>query len=192
MSILVPHIESERLILRLPIADDASGILRFYRENAAHLAPYEPLKPDTFYEPFYWEARIRAVREEYRHDRAMRCFLFRRDDPDTPIGAVNFSGFMRGAAHYCNLGYSVAASAEGRGYMSEILPVACAFVFDELRFHRIQANYMPHNVRSGKLLRRLGFVVEGYARDYLMIAGRWEDHVLTSLTNPRWAPADAP
>jgi ribosomal-protein-alanine N-acetyltransferase len=43
-------------------------------------------------------------------------------------------------------------------------------------------------VRSGRLLRALGFVVEGYARDYLQINGRWEDHILTSLTNQACAP----
>lgn len=46
------------------------------------------------------------------------------------------------------------------------------------------ANYVPTNERSGRLLRRLGFTVEGYARDYLFIDGAWRDHVLTSLTNP--------
>jgi ribosomal-protein-alanine N-acetyltransferase len=48
------------------------------------------------------------------------------------------------------------------------------------------ANYMPHNRRSGNVLKRAGFVVEGYARDYLMINGKWEDHIFTSLTNPHW------
>jgi ribosomal-protein-alanine N-acetyltransferase len=28
--------------------------------------------------------------------------------------------------------------------------------------------------------------VEGYARDYLFLDGVWQDHVLTSLTNPAW------
>jgi ribosomal-protein-alanine N-acetyltransferase len=32
--------------------------------------------------------------------------------------------------------------------------------------------------------------VEGYARDYLYINGCWEDHILTSRTNPDWKPAD--
>ncbi|MDQ1883749.1 30S ribosomal protein S5 alanine N-acetyltransferase, partial [Aeromonas salmonicida] len=27
------------------------------------------------------------------------------------------------------------------------------------------------------------FEREGYARDYLMINGRWEDHILTALLN---------
>ena len=46
------------------------------------------------------------------------------------------------------------------------------------------ANYMPTNEASGKVLKRLGFTVEGYARDYLCLNGKWEDHILTSLTNP--------
>ena len=46
------------------------------------------------------------------------------------------------------------------------------------------ANYMPINERSGRLLRSLGFQVEGYARDYLYVGGAWRDHVLTALTNP--------
>jgi ribosomal-protein-alanine N-acetyltransferase len=48
------------------------------------------------------------------------------------------------------------------------------------------ANYMPTNKRSGNLLERLGFTVEGYAKDYLLINGSWRDHLLTSGTNPNW------
>jgi ribosomal-protein-alanine N-acetyltransferase len=42
---------------------------------------------------------------------------------------------------------------------------------------------MPRNEKSAKLLKRLNFTIEGYARDYLFIDGKWEDHILTSLTN---------
>lgn len=37
---------------------------------------------------------------------------------------------------------------------------------------------------SARLLERLGFVKEGYAREYLHIDGAWRDHVLTARTNP--------
>lgn len=43
---------------------------------------------------------------------------------------------------------------------------------------------MPANERSARLLARLGFERKGYARAYLKIAGRWEDHILTARINP--------
>lgn len=72
--------------------------------------------------------------------------------------------------------------------MTEALKVAIDYVFTELNIHRIVANYLPHNQRSAKLLKRLGFAVEGYACDYLMINGQWQDRFLTSLTNHNWKP----
>jgi ribosomal-protein-alanine N-acetyltransferase len=71
--------------------------------------------------------------------------------------------------------------------MSEALTALIAYAFNDLRLHRIMANYMPSNERSARVLQRLGFQVEGYARDYLFLAGRWQDHIMTSLTNPSWS-----
>jgi len=45
------------------------------------------------------------------------------------------------------------------------------------------ANHAPSNERSEKMLRRLGFEREGYAKAYLKIADKWEDMVLNSLIN---------
>lgn len=47
--------------------------------------------------------------------------------------------------------------------------------------HRIMANYMPHNHRSGNLLKKIGFKPEGYAKAYLQINGEWQDYILMSL-----------
>ena len=71
--------------------------------------------------------------------------------------------------------------------MSESLRVAIRFMFEELNLHRIEANYIADNKRSGKLLERLGFVKEGIAKKYLLINGTWQDHILTSLTNHNWS-----
>ena len=107
------------------------------------------------------------------------------------LGHVNFSTIVRGAWHCCNLGYDLDAARQGQGLMTEALEAAIAFVFESWNLHRIQANYVPTNERSGKVLRRLGFTVEGYARDYLLIGGAWRDHVLTARTNPTWSAARA-
>lgn len=83
------------------------------------------------------------------------------------------------------MGYALAESAQGHGYMTEAARAGIEFIFQEIRLHRIMANYMPHNVRSAAVLQRLGFTIEGTARNYLFLADAWQDHVLTSLTNPK-------
>lgn len=67
--------------------------------------------------------------------------------------------------------------------MFEALQVAIKYMLSEVGLHRIMANHMPHNERSAKLLKRLGFEVEGLARSYLKINGVWQDHVLTARIN---------
>jgi ribosomal-protein-alanine N-acetyltransferase len=104
------------------------------------------------------------------------------------VGTCNYTNVVRGPFLACNLGYQVARSHQGRGFMSEALRATNAFVFAEMRLHRIMANYRPENERSARLLERLGFAREGLARDYLFIDGEWRDHVLTALVNPRFAP----
>jgi len=70
--------------------------------------------------------------------------------------------------------------------MSEAVRIGIDYMFAEMNLHRISANYLPHNTQSAALLKRLGFTVEGFARDYVRIEGRWQDHILTSLLNPDW------
>jgi len=70
--------------------------------------------------------------------------------------------------------------ATTKGLMFEALDAAVRYAFGPLDFHRVMANYMPRNERSGRLLERLGFEKEGYAKRYLKIDGLWEDHVLTA------------
>jgi len=182
------HLESGRLVLRMGTLAEVPEILRYYRDNQAHLAPFDPARPPDFYTESFWQEQVRRNLHEYGADQSLRLFLFAHADPSRILGTVNFTAFVRGVSQSCNLGYGLAAEAVGNGYLTEVLPVALRFVFEGLAMHRIQANYMPHNERSGALLKRLGFVVEGYARAYLYINGVWRDHILTSLTNPNWQP----
>ncbi len=82
------------------------------------------------------------------------------------------------------LGYAIDHAHEGQGLMREALEATIEHVFAVLRLHRIQANYVPDNARSGRLLERLGFVREGLAKDYLFIDGAWRDHVLAARLSP--------
>ena len=55
------------------------------------------------------------------------------------------------------------------------------FAFDKLGLHRVEAACLPHNAPSRGLLAKSGFREEGFAREYLRINGRWQDHVLFAI-----------
>jgi ribosomal-protein-alanine N-acetyltransferase len=181
-----PDLTTERLVIRLAQPEDAPEIARYFRENREHLAPSRPLMSPQFYTEAFWATQVRANEAEFREGRSVRLFLFDRAQPRRVVGNANFTQIFRSPAHYCVLGYGLHKEYEGRGMMREGLEAALGYMFREQNLHRIEANYVPRNERSGGLLRRLGFVVEGYARDYLLLNGKWEDHVRTSLTNAEW------
>lgn len=182
----LPLITSDRLFLRAAIHEDIPLILKYFIHNKTYLTPFYPLWADGFFTEEYWQYQVENSFLELLNGQSLKLFIFTKKNPTVIIGTINFSNFVRGAAHFCYVGYSLAESKQGKGYMTEGLKAATQYLFQELNFHRVMANYMPHNRRSGNVLKRLGFVIEGYARDYLLINGQWEDHILTSLTNSNW------
>ncbi len=186
-------IDTPRLTLRLPGRAAAPRLVSYFETNRRHLTPWEPPFPKGLFTNTFWERRLAQNQQEYREGKSMRLVLFERDRPDGPvIGLANFTQFVRGAFMACTLGYSLDQDAQGQGLMFEGLGAALQHVFEELGMHRVQANYVPTNERSGNLLRRLGFQVEGYARDYIFINGAWRDHILTARVNGPSCTPDYP
>ncbi|MEO1432341.1 MAG: ribosomal protein S5-alanine N-acetyltransferase [Cyanobacteria bacterium J06633_8] len=185
MQLQQPRILTKRLLLRLAIPEDVALIVKFYAENRAYLTPFYPVWSEDFFTAEYWQNEVEEATREFFRGQSLRLLILSQTE-STIIGIINFRNFIRGAAQFCTVGYSLAEKEQGKGYMTEALQASIDYVFEELKMHRIMANYMPHNQSSGNLLKRLGFVVEGYARDYLLINNQWQDHILTSLTNPKW------
>jgi ribosomal-protein-alanine N-acetyltransferase len=186
MSSEPPILTSDRLLLRMAVIEDIPYILEYFTENKEYLTPFYPRWDENFFTSDYWQYQVETSFWEFFNNYSLKLFIYRKHQPRQILGTANFINFVYSAAQFCNLGYSLAQSAQGYGYMTEALSISTEYVFQELNLHRIMANYMPHNRPSGNVLKRLGFVVEGYARDYLMINGKWEDHIFTSLTNPHW------
>lgn len=187
----VPTIETERLLLTIPDVEAAPRMLAYVAENREHFAPWGPPEPSGYYTEEFWRERLKSARREFMQGTSMRLVLFFRDEPQGAVlGDCNFTNFVRGPFQACYLGYKISEQAQGRGLMREALAAAINYAFETLRLHRIMANYVPTNERSGRVLRRLGFTVEGYARDYLLVGGAWRDHILTSLTNTELKPED--
>ncbi len=179
-------LNTSRLILRLPNEADSVKLQAFDERNMGLMSPWrsaagEP-KIDHKTQLLKWD-------QEFKEGKSIRFLLFLKENSESEIiGFCNFSQIIRGPFQACYLGYHIDAALQGKGLMSEAVAKATEYMFETQKLHRIMANYMPSNERSARLLQKLGFVIEGHAKKYLLINGQWEDHILTSLTNENWIP----
>jgi [ribosomal protein S5]-alanine N-acetyltransferase len=183
------RLETPRLSLRLAEPHEAAVVAAYVQRNREHLGPWEPDPPPGFHDEAFWWERLAQLRREQAEDRQLRVHLFEKGTPAARvIGSVGLSNIVRGAFHNAQVGFGLDHAVEGRGLMREALEAVIAHAFGPMNLHRLEANHQPHNLRSAGLLRRLGFVPTGYARDYLRIGGEWRDHVQTARINPSWRP----
>jgi ribosomal-protein-alanine N-acetyltransferase len=183
---MIERIETDRLILRTGTAHDALRVLEYFERNRTFLGPYEPAQPPDFYTKPWLKKMILNDARAREAEEALRFWLFLKEEPETVIGSVRFSAVVRGAFQSCFLGYRLDGDLEGRGYMTEALKASIPYAFQQLRLHRIEANVMPWNIASRRVLVKLGFREEGLAKRYLKINGKWEDHVHFAMTTEDW------
>ncbi|NOI75288.1 30S ribosomal protein S5 alanine N-acetyltransferase [Vibrio coralliilyticus] len=173
------------IILRTAEPTDGQLISDYFIANRAHLKQWEPRREDAFFSESGWTQRLIKLNELHRMGLGYYLIIIDSESGEM-LGTVSFSNISRFPFHACNLGYSLGENAQGRGVMTRALKIAVNYMFSIQNIHRIMAGYMPRNQRSEAVLNRLGFKQEGFAEDYLLIDGRWEDHNLTSLINPNW------
>jgi len=79
---------------------------------------------------------------------------------------------------WAELAYELARAHWGKGIMSQALKVIISWAFRETIVERIHAYVRVDNIRSGKLLERLGFEREGRLRNYRICRGQpYDFHV---------------
>lgn len=169
---------TKRLCLRTIDASFAEKCVDYYARNRERFKRAIPAAP-----PDFFTARGQAERLWREFDAALdgeslRLYLFEIGDEEFEriLGDVSVYGIVRSNAQTGKLGFKSDESAEGRGFMFEALQKMVKFAFGEMCLRRIEAEVLPENVRSIKLLERLGFRKEGLARKCLEIEGVREDH----------------
>lgn len=181
------RLESQRLIMQEAQQIDILPIVEFLNKNHTFHQNFDPIRSKEYFTESFWTDKLESEKGLSFDQKGCQFFIKSLSDPITVIGFVNFSNVIRGCFQSCTVGYALDEHMQGQGFMTEALEACIVHIFSTQNLHRIQANYMPNNLRSAQLLSTLGFVIEGTAKDYLRINGAWEDHVLTSLINPNWS-----
>jgi ribosomal-protein-alanine N-acetyltransferase len=175
-----PVIRAPRVTLRPPVFADYAQWSRLREESRAFLAPWEPIWPVDDLTKLAFRRRIRRYQREVRNGTGYPFFVFSPDE-DTLLGGLTLAQIQRGVTQSGVLGYWMGAPHAGKGLMSAAVRALIRFAFDNLHLNRIEAACLPHNAASIQLLEKVGFSREGYARRYLCIDGRWQDHFLYGL-----------
>lgn len=174
------HLETNRLSILGINEVSVSALENYYLHNYDHLiggggfVPKKRSEIEAVYQQWY---------ENILNNQEVRFFIFLQHEL---IGIAGLTNIIKGAFHAAYLGYHLSQDKQNQGYMSEAITEIIDFGFYALNLHRIMANFRPDNLASGRVLEKVGFIKEGYAKDYLMVDGVWQDHILTAITNQHW------
>lgn len=177
-----PLIRSEGLLLRAPRMDDYVDWAQLRQESRSFLAPWEPVWPVDDLTRQSFRRRMKRYHDDMIADLAYTLFIF---EPTTGslMGGMTLGNVRRGVSQSATLGYWMGQPFAGRGIMTKAVRAMKVFAFEKLGLRRIEAGCIPNNIASIRVLEANGFEREGYAREYLCIAGVWQDHFLYACLN---------
>ena len=191
---------TERLTLKILGQDSAPLTTEFFLRNQEHFSRWEIDHPEEYYSVPYQQRVLAAEETQFLRSQAVRYYLFAADGmaPNdissasltqigsssagiAPIGTVCFQHICPAPDGSCRLGYRLDAAHTGRGYMTEALLCLIPKIFFYYRLHRIEADILPENLSSLRLVQRLGFTQEGVARGRYFCGGMYRDYLRYSL-----------
>ena len=176
-----PQIETTRLILREITLNDVDFYFRHFNNDKI-------VEGCCFPGP----KNLETAREElerycvslFRENRGVRWGITMKGDAEL-MGTCGFYDWVK-LAQRAEIGYDLDPDWWGRGIMTEALHAVLDYGFETMELNRVQVIIDSENVRSLKLVRRLGFKKEGVLRQRSYFNGRFRDDVCFSLLKKEW------
>lgn len=161
---------------------DLNSLFEIEIRNKEFFNQYAPNRDPEFYTLEGQMSRIEKI-EKNRENNLGYSFGIYLNDSQVLIGQIGLFKIERGPAQKGMVGYSLDKELNGKGYMTDALPLIIDFGFNQIKLHRIEAEVMPRNIGSIKILEKTGFHKEGIAKKNVMINGKWEDHQVLAIIN---------
>jgi [ribosomal protein S5]-alanine N-acetyltransferase len=179
------RLETQRLVLKSLEKQDSDMFYDFLMRNYEFFKPWSPKYEENYKKKEAYNAKMDYMIKEHSEGRTIKFFLFKKEDASKIIGTTVLSNVVRGPFLSCFLGYRIDEKENGNGYATEAIKKVVEYAFNELNLHRIEANIMPRNIASIKVVEKLGFTCEGISKKYLQINGVWEDHMHYVILNEK-------
>lgn len=175
MEKVFPIIETERLLLRQLVPNDAKDLFETFSSEEAMIHygmyPYKDLEQA--------ENLVTSFNESFKTDKAIRWGIELKSEQKI-IGTCGFHNWHKRNKR-SEVGYEINPKYWRRGYMIEALVEVLNYGFTELELNRIEAVVYPENLPSQESLLRLGFEKEGLLKEYMIFRDKPQDLLIYSL-----------
>ena len=144
----------------------------WFKEWEATLPGESNLSPASFYQV------VKNLRDEARSLRALP-FVITVDG--SLAGQVTVANINYGSTRSAYIGYWIGEEFAGRGYTPLAVAMAIDHCFKSLKLHRIEIAIRPENIKSLRVVEKLGLRSEGTRPKFLHINGEWRDHLIFAI-----------
>jgi ribosomal-protein-alanine N-acetyltransferase len=174
------QLRTERLLLRPLVSTDAQALFEVFSDD----------KVMRYWSGAAWSSIERA------HDKIAQYNKSLAENESIGLGIINTqTNLVIGTCSLFQLdeqcrraeiGYGMASTSWGKGYMREALTYLINFGFDVLDLNRIEADIDPRNDPSLRSVERLGFIKEGHLRERWIVESEISDSCIYGLLRRDW------
>jgi ribosomal-protein-alanine N-acetyltransferase len=96
-------------------------------------------------------------------------------------GQITVANINFGSTRSAYIGYWIGEEFAGKGYTPLAVAMAIDHCFKVLKLHRIEITIRPENIKSIRVVEKLGLRSEGIRPKFLHIDGQWRDHLVFAI-----------
>jgi len=176
-------IDSPRLRLRKFQERDLASILAFSREADFWLGRNLDWEPNEASIRDYWAQQADL---ELDGDPPWMNLVVEEKATGEAIGTVGIGVRRVGPHRQGVIGWAFGCAYQGRGLATEAARALIDYAFLRLGLHRIWARTGADNVRSWKLMERLGMRREAHFVQSCVLNGEWRDEYIYAVLAEEW------
>ena len=174
-----PELYTSRLLLRQMLLSDAPSLQQL-RSNVEVMRYINRPLTKTLDEAVGW---INVTLEALKNNTGITWCICLKETPSEHIGSIGLWRFEK-ENYRAEIGYMLEPALQGQGIMYEALVKVLEYGFKVLSLHSVEAHIDPRNVASAALLRKAGFIQEGYFRENCYYNGQFTDTAVYSILTP--------
>ncbi|MEW9106894.1 GNAT family N-acetyltransferase [Paenibacillus sp.] len=162
-----PMLKSDMLILKKIEENHLDGIYEIYSNDTVFA--YCGIIPK--HNRATVKSMIGHFERDFKKRSRIKWGIFPNEDSERLVGIMEAFDFNQ-KVNMVTIGYFLAESEWGQGIAAEATRIVVKFLLEEVGVNRIQAEVMPANERSKRVLLKNGFIKEGTLRQASLWSGK--------------------